>query len=1188
MRSENTARSAIARTLAAFAAAIALTLGTLIGAPSIAHAATQGAGFGTFGDASGPGWQGAFRIGNAYAYCFEPGRTDPTGSATSQGLVTSLTSRSPYGNATISKNRLAGINYVITTYGQTGNNVRAAAVNFAVKGLANWSSMMKSHGYTGASGVGKTNLRGYINWVLFRHASQSQIDSITDQAWQYYTEGRDIVAGSTATYGTVEFDVNPTSDYSGRVRVNVDGTTTGLTGSLTLENGLFIATGTDTMTGVQAGVWYDFIGNPPEGVTEYQVSASGTFDPGWPPRLRAWRHNSGNQQAVVATGGANDFTVFGTDPVFRGTQFGPVLSTSAVQFVQEGDYPTDTVTFTTQPDDNGVNNPWYQDEEGDYIQVVANGTLYGPFEDVPSESDEIPEDAPVAGTATVTTSPADGPTVSYTATSDTPVTESGYYTWVWEIAWEDQPPLTQLFIPGPSPANPDQEPYYFRDRFGLAAETSIVPSRIVVDTEVTTPSVAPGDFTMDQLTVRPANNWIRQDDGDYVPVVFRGTAYLHPGGVAPTQTSTIPAGATVLGEVTYTADGPGTDVAPGVLVPNDAAGFITWVWEVRHDDQPVTWRDYLQEWRSDYGIPSETHPIDPIFSPVVTTEAAQFVQPGEYPTDEITFSVVENSDGIEVPWRRNNDGSWVEVTATGILYGPFTAPPAQSSEVPEDAPIAGVATVTTSAEDGPTETYTATGSNPLVEAGYYTWVWTIDAANQPSGTEDWIPEDYLFDDDFGQVVETSIVPIGVVVDTAVTTEVAPIGGQSTDRITVRANADWLEGTDGPIEVVLRGTAYLIAGSTPPAQTDTIPAEAVALGSVTHSTTGPQTVLADSIDVPLDAEGYITWVWEVREEDQSEEVAGVVREWQSDFGIPSETQAVGRPSVVTNAVAGAGAGESISDTAAVTGHLPPDGALLGFELYQVPFTPDTDGSAVIDTTGGPADDLSWVCTPDNLVFSTTPFLITLTGNYASSVYTPAEHGIYLWVETLYSADGSQVIHRGDCGIPNETSYGIDVDTRARFAGENIAVSPGVGVWDTAYIEGVIPAGASIEFEAYVVLNSSSTPLADRCVADSLVWTSPRVELGNETRLYTEPREVTSAAHVFDPPFDSTLYWVAVTRDANDRVINRGECGDPNETVGLKGSLTIASGGDLAALIIGGVTLLGLLGAGLVVVARRRRA
>lgn len=34
-------------------------------------------------------------------------------------------------------------------------------------------------------------------------------------------------------------------------------------------------------------------------------------------------------------------------------------------------------------------------------------------------------------------------------------------------------------------------------------------------------------------------------------------------------------------------------------------------------------------------------------------------------------------------------------------------------------------------------------------------------------------------------------------------------------------------------------------------------------------------------------------------------------------------------------------------------------------------------------------------------------------------------------------------------------------------------------------------------------------------------------------------------MFDPDVDSRLYFVAVTYDALDREVNRGECGDPDE-------------------------------------------
>lgn len=123
------------------------------------------------------------------------------------------------------------------------------------------------------------------------------------------------------------------------------------------------------------------------------------------------------------------------------------------------------------------------------------------------------------------------------------------------------------------------------------------------------------------------------------------------------------------------------------------------------------------------------------------------------------------------------------------------------------------------------------------------------------------------------------------------------------------------------------------------------------------------------------------------------------------------------------------------------------------------------------------------------------------------------------------------------------------------------------------------------DAYLVpANASNVALA--CTADTLEWTSADVSVEGDFYADDAPLDVSSESHVFDPDVDSTLYFVAVTYDALDREVNRGECGDPDETLGLKGQKLIASGADMTPGIIVFAASLAI-GGGALVVRRRRR-
>jgi hypothetical protein len=103
--------------------------------------------------------------------------------------------------------------------------------------------------------------------------------------------------------------------------------------------------------------------------------------------------------------------------------FQPEITTQvASRYVAEGDAFVDGLTVT-------VSKGTWIHLDGNPIEVTATGTLYGPFDEQPTEADTPPAGAPVAGTETMTLTGAG----SYTSPGTIVASESGFYTWVWSI-----------------------------------------------------------------------------------------------------------------------------------------------------------------------------------------------------------------------------------------------------------------------------------------------------------------------------------------------------------------------------------------------------------------------------------------------------------------------------------------------------------------------------------------------------------------------------------------------------------------------------------------------------------------------------------------------------------------------------------------------------------------------------------
>jgi len=409
---------------------------------------------------------------------------------------------------------------------------------------------------------------------------------------------------------------------------------------------------------------------------------------------------------------------------------------------------------------------------------------------------------------------------------------------------------------------------------------------------------------------------------------------------------------------------------------------------------------------------------------------------------------------------------------------------------------------------------------PLQEAGYYVAVVEIDWADQSPAAppvQSFIPEGYHFQDDFGQLLETSIVPFSLEFGTQLSENEAVIGDEVTDYLTPRLmGGAWLRDGGTRVPVELTGTWYY--SSTEPQRSATVPTGAEVIATQTETLTGPGVVVeSDALQLPY-REGWVTVQW-------CSTGSVYVEAYCDDYGVPAETLRLDGPEVTTQAQAQAVPTDGVRDIALVEGPVPTVGLQLTFEGFLQP-------------EGATAP----VCTPSERVFSSSsPIDVTGPGEYPSETFAvlPEHVGTVYWVETLRVPGTGEVVHAGECGLPNETTT-IAWPTVTTAA----VVGGGVGgtIYDVAIVDGLVPtSGVRVTFEGFLQPEEATAPV---CTPDTLVYSStePTVAYG--------PGEHRSEDFPVTSDDVGTIFWVetASVLDDEGTVVwqHDGECGLPNET------------------------------------------
>src|SRR5690606_7664301 len=188
-----------------------------------------------------------------------------------------------------------------------------------------------------------------------------------------------------------------------------------------------------------------------------------------------WSINKDSQSEAAREYINSDFS----DGFFTATETSVVRMTPSIaterdeEFILPGDGLVDHVTLSLAD-----GQMWLDSEDGGPAEIVAVGTAYGPFDRPMAQQDDVPADAPVAGTETLVFTEE-----GTQATTGSVIAErEGFYTWVWEIEETDY--------------NDAYVTPFFEE-----IETSSARYELTITSETRVYNVVPGGLAFDTITV---------------------------------------------------------------------------------------------------------------------------------------------------------------------------------------------------------------------------------------------------------------------------------------------------------------------------------------------------------------------------------------------------------------------------------------------------------------------------------------------------------------------------------------------------------------------------------------------------------------------------------------------------------------------------------------------------------------
>ncbi len=383
-------------------------------------------------------------------------------------------------------------------------------------------------------------------------------------------------------------------------------------------------------------------------------SAAGSWEVsrrGWPAAVTvfAGRDSATQQQLgvarqeVVTRGGS--WGGIAPAPV----EFRPTLSTQVdVVRLSPTDEPTDRVVFAAE---SGSHWPTYvENDERKYRALEAEGTLYGPLQQLPNK-DPDPAKLPIAAQVRLIANEGPG---EYLATAPAgSAREVGFYNWVWRIRGADQGPELQT---GPEEAWHLRGDYAFADEFGQPQETHVQPMRAVPLTRLRDQVLPIGGSTVARWDFACEDDGCLIASNTTIPLVVRSTVYEAPRNVlsqaqAPetarvlarllthvqvgdadmqAQASVVDDDGGRLRSLPMSVADTGAEAELGVevevLVPREVRSGVTVQSCVLQEDQPEEIQPLIDDTCDVWGSPEASAVIE---QPKVETEALQQVNVGE-------------------------------------------------------------------------------------------------------------------------------------------------------------------------------------------------------------------------------------------------------------------------------------------------------------------------------------------------------------------------------------------------------------------------------------------------------------------------------------------------------------------------------------------------------------------------------
>lgn len=517
----------------AIGCALALVGLPLLTTPAHATAVNEGHGIARPGNV----WYGSYLAGGDAHYCGDPisgGATwhAPTAAGGSDyGGMRTTTTWTPRtsGVGAMTSDNVHRMAYVLGEYGSTTSNDRAAAVSYAVRRLT-----------TAAGGAPGTAVPSVSPSIA--EAGRTLLDESRTHRGPYAIPVELDLAEDAQT-ATVT-DYRPVS-ATGR-------TMTGYSGTLTLSGpAVFDADGSRTRSAPGDG---EPVLLRATGLGEVTVTAR--YDDLPSARLHYRVPERSNFQRILVAGRTEPVEGSAEAAMVRKT--GPQVVTQTSDAVAEpGTVLTDHLTVSgLQPGRT----------------VTVESTLFGPFEDRPSESPEPPGDAPVVGTVSTDVT-GDEQGEAEATTEGLTITEPGYYVWFETIEADD----VHHAWPG---------------LFGQVSETSLVPWQPHVETQTSSAEVFVGAQITDALEVtglRPGAT-VEVESTLYGPFPERPPLSELPPDGAPTVGTHV---------VTVTADATGSVNATTPPLTLEADGYYVWHETIAADD-------HHRGWIAPFGQVSET------------------------------------------------------------------------------------------------------------------------------------------------------------------------------------------------------------------------------------------------------------------------------------------------------------------------------------------------------------------------------------------------------------------------------------------------------------------------------------------------------------------------------------------------------------------------------------------------------